>query len=179
MGADPGAAPPTMLALQPLDSDAFRPFGDAITADKVTPLSINDGYTERFNDLANIDVAARGGRPLVSIFRTQPFAMPHRLTMLERHPLSSQGFYPASSGRFIAVVAPAGASPSPGACSAFLCGPGQGLNLARGVWHHPLMPVDGAMDFVVVDRGAGPDDGDANCDIADMARWNISVALDR
>ncbi len=173
MSANPAQS--ALLRIQPLSRDAFRPFGDAITAEGVTPLSINDGYTARFNDLANVDVAENGGRPLVSIFRTQPFAMPYRLTMMERHPLSSQGFYPATDGRFIAVVAPPGTAPTPDDLVAFLCGPGQGLNLARGVWHHPLMPIDRPMDFVVVDRGAPDGEEDPNCDIVDMTRANISV----
>jgi ureidoglycolate lyase len=29
----------------------------------------------------------------------------------------------------------------------------QGVNYARGVWHHPLIVLGGVGDFIVVDRG--------------------------
>ncbi|WP_037428554.1 ureidoglycolate lyase, partial [Sinorhizobium fredii] len=31
--------------------------------------------------------------------------------------------------------------------------PGQGVNIARNVWHGILTPLNGVSDFVVVDRG--------------------------
>jgi ureidoglycolate lyase len=34
------------------------------------------------------------------------------------------------------------------------------VNYARGVWHHPLIVLDAAADFIVVDRGGK----EANCE---------------
>jgi ureidoglycolate lyase len=34
------------------------------------------------------------------------------------------------------------------------------VNYHRGVWHHPLIALDGVSDFLVIDRG-GPG---SNCD---------------
>jgi ureidoglycolate lyase len=43
---------------------------------------------------------------------------------------------------------------------AFRASPRQGINYAKGVWHHPLLALDGISDFLVIDRGGpGP-----NCD---------------
>jgi ureidoglycolate lyase len=37
----------------------------------------------------------------------------------------------------------------------FHAGPQQGVNYAKGVWHHFLLPLAGESDFLVIDR-AGP-----------------------
>ena len=40
----------------------------------------------------------------------------------------------------------------------------QGVNYARGTWHHPLLVVDEAAEFLVIDRVT--DDGrDDNCEV--------------
>ena len=155
----------------PLTPEAFAPFGEVVAADLSAPDSINDGYTERFTDLAGIDTGEDGGWPMVHIYRTRAFEMPRSLTMMERHPKGSQAFMPLGPGRYVATVAPAGDAPNPEAVQAFLCGPGLGLNLRRGVWHHPLMPLDGALAFLVIERGAD----DANCDIVALAKDAVVI----
>lgn len=160
-----------VLQPQPLTAEAFAPFGDVLAVDLKAPDPINFGYTDRFTDIAGIDVAEAGGRPMVHLYRTKPFALPVSLTMMERHPKGSQAFMPLGHGRFVAVVAPAGAPPEPDAFHAFLCGPGQGLNLKRGVWHHPMMPVDGLLCLLVIERGADDD----NCDVIDLPKDAVVV----
>jgi ureidoglycolate lyase len=160
-----------ILAPEPLTSEAFAPFGEVLAEDLAPPASINDGYTERFTDVAAIDVAEAGGRPLVHLYRTRAFELPRALTMLERHPKGSQAFMPVSKGSYVAVVAAAGDPPQPSAVRAFLCRPGQGLNLRRGTWHHPMMPVDGPMSFLVIERGAD----DANCDVIALPKDAVVV----
>jgi ureidoglycolate lyase len=57
-------------------------------------------------------------------------------------------------------VAPAGPAPSVAEICLFVARPGQGVNFARGVWHHPLIALFAPATFVVVDRvGEGE-----NCD---------------
>jgi ureidoglycolate lyase len=79
--------------------------------------------------------------------------------MLERHPLGSQAFVPLDPAtRYVVVV-----SESPEAMPrAFLARAGQGVNLARGTWHHPLIALDRRCDFLVLDRGGAGH----NCDEA-------------
>ena len=38
---------------------------------------------------------------------------------------------------------------------AFRATGGQGVNYARGVWHHPVLALDRETDFLVIDRGGG------------------------
>lgn len=147
------------LAIEPLTREAFAPFGDVIELEGARRIPINQGTTMRYHDLARIDVADAGGRPLVNLFRGEPRALPFEVTMLERHPLGSQAFVPLVASPYLVVVAPAGELDS-AAVRAFLTHGWQGVNYAKGVWHHPLIALGQTSDFIVVDRGG---DG-ANCD---------------
>ena len=72
--------------------------------------------------------------------------------MMERHPLGSQAFLPMSERPYVVLVAPIGELYE-GSLRAFVTRGWQGVNYARGVWHHPLIALGGISDFVVVDRG--------------------------
>ncbi len=144
----------------PLTADAFAPFGDVIETAGHAPRSINQGTTQRYHDLARIDVDQDEGRPLLSVFVTQPQTLPLRITMIERHKLGSQAFVPLDGADFLVVVAAQGDDPKPGDLRAFLAANGQGVNYAPGVWHHPVIALGHETRFLVIDRGAE----DANCD---------------
>lgn len=143
------------LTARALSKDAFAPFGDVVETEGAELRLINKGSTERFHDLAGIDVTDGGGRAIVSVFRGQAFAPPIDIKMMERHPLGSQLFFPLSPRPFLAVVA-ADDDGAPGVPQVFICPPGKGVNYARNTWHHPLLSLEEASDFLVVDRdGAG------------------------
>lgn len=144
-----------ILAVQPLTKPAFAPFGQVIETEGAEHFDINEGTTTRFHDLARLELAGDGARPLLSIFRGKPFAPPVTIAMLERHPLGSQAFMPLSERPFLVVVAPDEGG-TPGRPQAFLARPGnslRGVNYARNVWHHPLLALEEESDFLVVDRG--------------------------
>lgn len=148
------------LVVQPLTREAFAPFGDVIAADdSAQHFSINGGNTERFHDLARLEPGPEG-RIIASIFRGQPRPMPFTVSMMERHPLGSQAFIPLSGNPYLVVVAAAGPAPGTDKLHAFLAQPGQGVNYATGVWHHPLLALNEVCDFLVIDR-SGPG---KNCD---------------
>ena len=148
-----------VLRPQPLTAAAFAPFGQVIEARaEGTHHAINDGDAARYHDLAQVDTTAHGGRTLVNIFRARPHAMPLKLKLVERHQLGSQLFMPLSSQRFLVVVAAAGPTPRADVLRCFVASAGQGVNLARGTWHHPLLALDGGGDFLVIDRGSDVDD---------------------
>lgn len=149
------------LRIERLTRDAFAPFGDVIELDGARHYPINEGTTERYHDLAKVDVNTHGGRPLINVFRAQPRAWPIEIAMMERHPLGSQAFVPLSDAPYLIVVAPAG-DLDPAKLRAFSTRGWQGVNYARGVWHHPLLALERVSDFLVFDRGGdGP-----NCDEA-------------
>jgi ureidoglycolate lyase len=152
------------LAVEPLTAEAFAPFGEVIEAsDAARHFGINAGYAERYHALAAVDTAPGAGRPVISIFRARPRTLPLTLAMLERHPLASQAFMPLGGRPYLVVVAPAGPAPDSSRTRCFLAGPGQGVNYARGTWHHPLLALDAPGDFLVVDLDTGAT-GAANCD---------------
>ncbi len=140
------------LEVQPLTKVAFAPFGDVIETAGAELRLINGGTTERFHDLANVDVIGEQVRVLINIFRGQAFAPPIDILMLERHPLGSQAFYPLQNRPFLVVVAEDEAG-YPGKPVAFLAQGDQGVNYHRNVWHHPLLSLEQTSDFMVVDRG--------------------------
>ena len=139
------------IEVRPLSKQAFAPFGDVVETAGAEMRLINQGSTERFHDLANIDVANGGGKAIVSIFRGQPFEPLFKIAMMERHPLGSQLFFPLGPRPFLVVVAP-DEEGSPGKPQAFLCPAGMGVNYAVGTWHHPLLSVKSVSEFLVVDR---------------------------
>ncbi len=66
---------------------------------------INQGFAERFNDLAHVDVAAEGGAVHISIVTASPRPMPIAVKLMERHPLGSQIFYPLQDRDWLVLVA--------------------------------------------------------------------------
>jgi ureidoglycolate lyase len=142
------------LKVEPLTREAFAAFGDVIELDGARHYPINLGTTERYHDLARVDTGDEGGRTLVNVFRGQPRTLPFEVTMMERHPLGSQAFIPLHARPYLVVVAPAG-DLDPERLRAFVTRGWQGINLAKGVWHHPLIACGEVSDFVVVDRGGG------------------------
>lgn len=145
---------------QPLTAERFAPFGDVIQVQEGNKvLSINQGFTERHHDLAQVDVAEQDGRTLINIFRSTPMAQPIELRMMERHPLGSQAFIPLNDRPYLVAVAAPGEF-DPSAIQVFLAQPGQGVNYHKGTWHHFCLALDDVSDFLVVDRGGNGH----NCD---------------
>jgi ureidoglycolate lyase len=155
MRGDAGHAGRSILAA-PLTRDAFAPFGQVIETAGAQHYPINSGNTERYHDLAQIQLGGENPRPLISIFRGRHFVLPYTLALVERHPLGSQAFYPLSANPFLVTVAPDD-NGVPGTPRAFVTSPGQGINIAINIWHGVLSPLVADSDFLVVDRG-----GDGN-----------------
>ena len=140
------------LTIEPLTAAAFAPFGQVIETSGAQHYPINNGMTERYHDLARVELGGVHPRPLISIFRGQPYSLPFTLKLVERHPLGSQAFYPLSANPWLVIVAEDDAG-TPTRLRAFAPAPGQGVNIAMNTWHGVLTPLDVASDFLVVDRG--------------------------
>ena len=144
------------LTPQPLTAQAFAAFGDVIEARSDTVISINQGTSQRFHDLARVDVASGEGHPLVNIFRASPYPEPLTLSMMEKHPLGSQLFMPLQEHAYLVAVAQASDQVSAGDIAVFSASGNQGVNFRPGTWHHPLLVLV-QQDFLVVDRGGKGD----------------------
>jgi ureidoglycolate lyase len=123
-----------------------------IQKDRAHQYLINSGNCTRFHDLAQVDAIGEGAQALISIFTAKPFVFPLTLSMVERHPLGSQAFYPLSGKPWVVIVCPDDGG-TPGTPQAFIAAPDQGVNIGRNVWHAVLTPLEAASDFLVVDRG--------------------------
>ena len=134
----------------PLTREGFKPFGDVIEMEGSAHYTINQGFTERFNDLCLVDVAAEGGTTNVSLFLGQPRPAPIAIKLMERHPLGSQAFLPLQDRPWLVLVAEDVHDHS--SYRAFTATGQQGVNYARNVWHHPLLVLDADSRFLIIDR---------------------------
>ena len=138
------------MKIEPLTKAGFAPFGDVIEIDGAQHYPINQGFAERFNDLAHVDISAEGGLANISIVVAKPRPQPIGIKLMERHPLGSQIFHPLQDRPWLVLVCE-----NPRDVKTFRCFRGtgrQGINYARNIWHHPLLVLDPDSRFLVVDR---------------------------
>jgi len=147
-----------------LTAEAFSAFGDVIEANEQAKiLEINNGYTQRYHDLARVDVSDNDGHPLINIFRSTPLAQPIAIKMMERHPKGSQAFFPLGQKPYLVVVAPKGDFDI-SKLTVFIANANQGVNYHKGTWHHFCLALHEESDFLVIDRGGNGE----NCDVVEL-----------
>jgi ureidoglycolate lyase len=153
------------LKPEPLTAAAFKPFGDVVENEGASHYPINQGFAERFNDLARVDVSVEGGAVNVGIVVAKPRPLPIALKLMERHPLGSQIFYPLQEGPWLVAVC---ADPREAKSFRVFSATGlQGVNYARNTWHHPLLVFRAGSRFMVVDRkGPGQNLEEIDLDVA-------------
>ena len=134
------------MKIEPLTKTGFAPFGEVIEIDGAQHFPINQGFAERFNDLALVDV----GDVNISIVVANPRPRPIAIRLMERHPLGSQIFYPLQDRPWLVVVC--GDPKDSTSFRAFSAAGRQGINYARNAWHHPLLVLEAESRFLVVDR---------------------------
>lgn len=162
--SDPGiivdGAGNKFIVAKVLTRENFSAFGDVIEcSDQVKSFDINQGFTRRFHNLADVDVTDNGGKAIISIFRASPLELPVVIAMMERHPMGSQAFIPISNNPYLVVVAPQGELDLD-QIEVFLARSDQGVNYHKGTWHHFCLALNDLSDFLVIDRGGKG----ANCD---------------
>jgi ureidoglycolate lyase len=159
------------LTIEPLTKEAFEPFGQVIETEGSDHFPINNGSTQRFHQLATVELNRQEDQAIISIFKADTLSYPLEIKMLERHPQGSQAFIPMERQRFLIVVAPPADQPNPNDIRAFISNGRQGLNYGKGVWHHPILALENGSDFLIVDRkGEGN-----NCDEHFFADGEITL----
>lgn len=163
------------LTPHPLTAEAFAPFGEVLELSPLRPgRLINEGFTERFDDLAALELGRAGGRPSLHLFRTRPKPLPFRVRALERHPLGSQTFIPLSDTPFLVLVASAeAAAPRSADLALFISSGRQGVSYRADVWHHYNLALERVSDFAVLER-AGPGENLELCEVSE----EVWVALE-
>ena len=138
-----------------ITKENFSKFGDLITTKDIDPITINDGYAKRFDNIAKLDTSKENGKTTISIFSALKRTFPMKVNMMESHPLGSQAFIPMKETTFLCFVAPSGEKPDLNKIESFIIPPGLGINYKPGTWHFPLISTED-MNFLVVDStGSG------------------------
>lgn len=161
------------IPLTPLSSDVFTPFGDVIEvcdSNKIFP--INDGLANRHHDVAQVDVDEQNGHAIISIIDTKSTPLPLRVLVMERHPIGSQAFIPIGNRPYVVLVAPSGDFDHQN-LQGFLAQPHQGINYAKGTWHHACISLDDSNQFLVIDRGGQGE----NCDFVSIPE-SVNIIID-
>lgn len=139
------------IAPRLLQRAAFAPYGTVIDIEGRASELINDGTTQRFADLASLDLRASGADPVLGLYVASARQFPLAIARLERHAQAAQVFLPLGAHRFVVVVAPGNAAPQWDGLQAFVTAPGQGVVIARGCWHHGLVALGDGDRFAVVE----------------------------
>jgi len=142
------------IAIEAMSAAAFAPFGSAIDIGERVPEAINDGTTQRYADIAQLEMR----EPVIGLYVAQARNFPLAVEKLERHRLAEQVFIPLGPHRFVIVVAPGIGSPEWDAIRAFVTAPGQGVVLRRGCWHHGLIALGDGDRFAVIEGGSYRED---------------------
>ena len=146
-----------------LSRKLFEPFGDIISKGmENNKFIINQGYCERFDEVATVKVLDKKTNPIISIFSATPRKRPIKINYLEMHPLASQAFMPIQKIDWQLVVAnDNNGSPDLYSIKYFKVPGDVGINYNPKVWHFPLL-VNKAQDFLVIDRSSALDQSKEN-----------------
>ena len=164
------------LTAEALRAEAYQPYGDVVSADRadVAAKPANQGTAARRDHLAGITSLRAAATLNVCSFRCAPrTAWPLDVALLEKHPLSTQVFIPMNARRYLVLVALGDEAPDLATARAFIATGTQGVSYRPGVWHHPMIALDDAIDFtcLVWEDGTAGD-----CVVAPLAAGALSVA---
>lgn len=151
------------LRPEPITAEGFAPYGWLASAEGRPARSINQGSSQRIDDIGELALTAEGGTPCLALFRAQAQELRGPWQLLERHRLGTQTFVPLGGVRCVVLVATGDAAPEPATLAAFTVAGHQAVTLRAGTWHHALIALD-AGDFVVIERAAAQPD----CELATL-----------
>lgn len=158
------------LSIQPLTPEAYARYGDVVMASPrgQTGKPANQGTARRYDAVAALDNLRPGrAEPNLAVFRCSPRPAGELvIELLEKHPRSTQVFIPMNAKRYLVVVALGGQQPDLSTIAAFEASGAQGVSYRPGVWHHPMIALDGSSDFAVLVWEDGSED---DCVVVDLA----------
>jgi ureidoglycolate lyase len=159
------------INVEPLTAVSFGRYGDVLEAEGNAFVTINGGLARRYYDLARIETDA-ATPAACSLVISEGWESGSQLSTMERHPTSSQMFFPLGGERFVVVVSDH--PPSPENLRAFITNGRQGISYRRFMWHHSLIALQHTV-FLVVDAG----DANLETEIISIGAWNLQMDLKR
>lgn len=172
----------------PLTPELFAPYGGVISADHqikhVKSLGANYGTAVKIHKVAPITNNYPASAPATANWNIYRCKAPkhlithsgakstYKLTVLERHPYTTQTFVPMGENldkvAYLVIVAATDANdpqklPEPSQIKAFICKGNQAVTYGVGTWHAPMVVIDEDiehLDFAVMmhENGVADDD---------------------
>ena len=135
-------APLQRITAEPITAQAFAPFGQIFT---------RPAEAGRLDPQLTLENGRPDARPMLTLIRVSPKQFPLDVTLLERHPHSSQTFIPVHVARYLVIVAPKQLDGAPDLAKvrAFIVAGEQGVNYHPDTWHHGLTVIDKEGEFAV------------------------------
>jgi ureidoglycolate lyase len=141
-----------ILVPRTVDAAAVAPFGQLLEG---------PGEAWRQDFAAALHNGRATARANLALVRAQPAPPRLAIDRLERHPYSSQAFFPLDAEEYLVVVCRDDGSgrPDPSSLAAFRVKGTQAVNYAPGIWHHGMTTLRraGVLAMLVHEDGT-PDD---------------------
>jgi ureidoglycolate lyase len=140
-----------------LTAEAFAPFGSLAALDTAGGRSVNQDRGRRIPGLSDLAHDSAAIRPVLDVYHLKPSPLPFAIACFERHVLTSQVFIPIRCARLLIAVAPddANGQPDVARAHAFVAGGDTIIHYRAGVWHSPLVALDGPAVLSMVMWEAG------------------------
>lgn len=138
------------IAARPISAEAFKRYGTLIDAGIDVP---------RQNFAVPVENARADARANLCIVRPPVVALPFGIDTMERHPFSTQAFFPLDTTRYLVVVAEGDDAPNLSTLAAFIVPGTQALSYASGIWHIGMAVLDSpcGMAMLVHENGSARD----------------------
>lgn len=152
-----GAQNPLRLDAQPLTAEAFAPFGSLAAIDAAGGRAVNQDRGRRIPGIGDLVHDAAATRPVLDVYHLKPSPLPFTLACFERHVLTSQVFIPIRCARLLLAVAPddANGQPDVARARALIADGDSIIHYRAGVWHAPLIALDGSASLSMLMWEAG------------------------
>ena len=157
-----------LVTARPITASAFLPFGYLLESPKT-------GARENFAaPIFNGRAAAKANLALV---HEEPADTEFSATTLERHPLSTQSFFPLSVKRYLVVVCGSCANGDPDLDSlhAFECRGDQAVSYAARTWHMGIKTLESPGVFAML---VHEDNTATDCEFREVESFDVRVASD-
>ena len=82
------------LVPEKLTENNFADFGEVVSIQSKQSKTINNGFADKYADIASLDTCEDQGQTSVHIFVAKSRQFPLHISMLEKHPYFSQTFIP-------------------------------------------------------------------------------------
>ena len=155
-----------LLVSRPITACAFLPFGQLLE----TP-----GIGVRENFAATIFNGRPSAKTNLALVLEQPAATQFSASTLERHPLSTQSFFPLSVHRYLIVVCGAHDSGEPDldSLAAFECRGDQAVTYTAGTWHMGIQTLDAPGVFAMLIH---EDNSALDCEFREVEPFEVRIS---